>query len=174
MTAAAWPYVRTAGRRLVRERPADLIVRVHPLFIAPVIKALGENRAPFLSLATDLMTTHSLWYHRGVDLCLVPTEAAAQRALACGMRPNQVRVVGLPVARRFCQPRRDPAQLRQALGWPIDRPMVLVVGGGEGMAPVDRFPGLDGGTSAGRKRPPDIGGRGSGGSDDPRAVRDWR
>ncbi|MGH2606164.1 MAG: MGDG synthase family glycosyltransferase [Anaerolineales bacterium] len=136
LTAAAWPYVRTAVRRLVRERPADLIVCVHPLFIAPVIKALGGNRAPFLTLVTDLMTTHALWYHRGVDLCLVPTEAAAQRALACGLRPNQVRVVGLPVARRFCQPRRDPARLRQELGWPIDRPMVLVVGGGEGMGPV--------------------------------------
>lgn len=136
LTAAAWPYVRTAVRRLVRERPADLIVSVHPLFIAPVIKALTEDRPPFLTVVTDLMTTHALWYHRQVDLCLVPTEGAGQRALKCGLRPDQVRVVGLPVARRFCLPRRDPTPLRQSLGWPTDRPMVMVVGGGEGMGPV--------------------------------------
>lgn len=136
LTAAAWPYVRTAVRRLVRERPADVIVSVHPLFIAPVIKALGEDRPPFLTLVTDLMTTHALWYHRRVDLCMVATEAARRRALECGLNPEQVSVVGLPVARRFCQPRRDPAPLRQALGWPTDRPTVLVVGGGEGMGPV--------------------------------------
>jgi 1,2-diacylglycerol 3-beta-galactosyltransferase len=136
LTAAAWPYVRSAVRKLVRERPSDVILTVHPLFNAPVIKALGASRPPFLTVVTDLVTTHALWYHRLVDLCLVPTEAAGQRALECGLLPEQVRVVGLPVARRFCQPPGDPARLRKELGWPTDLPMVLVVGGGEGMGPV--------------------------------------
>jgi 1,2-diacylglycerol 3-beta-galactosyltransferase len=136
LTAAAWPYVRTAVRRLVRERPADVVVTVHPLFNAPLIKALGVPRPPFLTVVTDLVTTHALWYHRQVDLCLVPTAAARERALECGLLPDQVRVVGLPVAQRFCQPLGDPIELRQELGWPINIPMVLVVGGGEGMGPV--------------------------------------
>lgn len=136
LTAAAWPYVRSAVRKLVRERPSDVILSVHPLFNAPVIKALGASRPPFLTVVTDLVTTHALWYHRLVDLCLVPTEAARQRALECGLLPEQVRVVGLPVARRFCQPPGDPVRLRVELGWPTDLPMVLVVGGGEGMGPV--------------------------------------
>jgi 1,2-diacylglycerol 3-beta-galactosyltransferase len=136
LTAAAWPYVRAAARRLVLEQAPDLAVSVHPLLNAPVIKALGKSHPPFLTVVTDLVTTHALWYHRRVSLCLVPTEQARERALACGLRPDQVQVAGLPVSWRFCQPPGDPERLRAALGWPADRPMVLLVGGGEGMGPL--------------------------------------
>ncbi len=136
MTGIAWPYVRAASRRLLAETKPDLVVSVHPVLVAPVIRALGHDRPPVLTIVTDLVTTHALWYHHRVDLCLVPTESARQRALAFGMRPEQVDVVGLPVSERFCQPVSDPLRLRQELGWPPDRPMVLVVGGGEGMGPL--------------------------------------
>jgi 1,2-diacylglycerol 3-beta-galactosyltransferase len=136
LTAAAWPYVRAAARRLVVEQAPDLAVSVHPILNAPVIKALGRPGPPFLTVVTDLVTTHALWYHRRVSLCLVPTEQARERALACGLQPGQVRVVGLPVSWRFCQPPGDRSRLRGELGWPADRPMVLLVGGGEGMGPM--------------------------------------
>jgi 1,2-diacylglycerol 3-beta-galactosyltransferase len=136
LTGIAWPYVRAAARRLLADTKPDLVVSVHPVLVAPVIRALGRDRPPVLTVVTDLVTTHALWYHHRVDLCLVPTESARQRALAFGMRPEQVDVVGLPVSERFCQPVSDPLRLRQELGWPPDRPMVLVVGGGEGMGPL--------------------------------------
>ncbi len=136
LTGIAWPYVRAASARLIAETHPDLVVSFHPILLAPVIRALGHDRPPVLTVVTDLVTTHALWYHHRVDLCLVPTESARQRALAFGMRPEQVRVVGLPVSERFCQPAPDPVRLRQELGWPTDRPMVLVVGGGEGMGPL--------------------------------------
>jgi 1,2-diacylglycerol 3-beta-galactosyltransferase len=135
LTTATWPYVRRAVRRLVAEQPADLIFSVHPAFNGPLIKAMGSQRPPYMIMVTDLVTTHALWFNNRVDMCLVPTEAARQRGLENGLRPDQVRVVGLPVARRFCQPAGDPIALRSELGWPQDRPMVLVVGGGEGMGP---------------------------------------
>jgi 1,2-diacylglycerol 3-beta-galactosyltransferase len=68
----------------------------------------------------------------------VPTEAAYQRALLSGLKTEQVKVVGLPVADRFCQPIGDKKALRQKLGWPQDRPVVLLVGGGEGMGPLEK------------------------------------
>jgi 1,2-diacylglycerol 3-beta-galactosyltransferase len=136
LTVASWPYVRAAARRLVREQQADLVVSVHPLLVSPILAAYGRTRPPFLTVVTDLVSTHALWYHPGVDLCLLPTEAAHQRALRYGMPPERLRVVGLPVGARFCAPPGDPAALRATLGWPLDRPMVLVVGGGEGMGPL--------------------------------------
>jgi 1,2-diacylglycerol 3-beta-galactosyltransferase len=42
----------------------------------------------------------------------------------------------LPVASRFCQPLGNRRRLQADLGWPEDRPVVLVVGGGEGMGPL--------------------------------------
>jgi 1,2-diacylglycerol 3-beta-galactosyltransferase len=136
LTGASWPYVRRSVSRLVSEQPAEVIVSVHPLLIDPVIRALGSPRPPFLTVVTDLVSTHALWFHRQVDLCVVPTPAARVRAMQFGLRPDQVRVVGLPVARRFSQPHGDPARLRQMLGWPEDRPVVLLTGGGEGMGPI--------------------------------------
>jgi len=136
ITTATWPYVKPAVRRLVEEQPADLIVSVHPLLTGPLLKALGSNRPPFIVVVTDLVSAHAAWYQRQVDLCLVPTEAARWRALEFGMRPDQVRVIGLPVARPFCMPGADRRAIRAELGWPDDRPMVLLVGGGEGMGPL--------------------------------------
>lgn len=137
ITASAWPMVRHNIRRLVHNNPSDLIVSVHPLANAPVLRALGRNRPPFITVVTDLVTTHALWYHRRVDLCIVPTEEARQRAFLCGLRPEQVKVIGLPVAQKFCQPASDKKLLRDQLGWPQDLPVVLLVGGGEGMGPLD-------------------------------------
>jgi 1,2-diacylglycerol 3-beta-galactosyltransferase len=136
LTTLIWPYVRRASQRLVAEVSADLFVSFHPLLIAPTLKALGSTRPPFFAVVTDLVTGHSLWYHHRLDLCFLPTEEAERRALVNGMRPERLRVVGLPVAERFCAPPGDRAQLRADLGWPLDRPMVLVVGGGEGMGPL--------------------------------------
>jgi 1,2-diacylglycerol 3-beta-galactosyltransferase len=138
LTASTWPYVRHAILTLIAQHPSDLIVSVHPLANAPTLRALGKQRPPFITVVTDLVTTHALWYHRRTDLCLVPTEAAYQRALVFGLMPEQVRVVGLPVADRFCQPLGDRKALRKRLGWPLDLPAILLIGGSEGMGPLEK------------------------------------
>lgn len=133
-----WPYVRQRIGELVRQHPSDLIVSVHPLATAPVLRALGENHTPFITVVTDLVTTHALWYNRRTDLCLVPTEAAGARAIKFGLKTEQVRVVGLPVAERFCTPMGNKEEIRARLGWPQDKPVILLVGGGDGMGPLKR------------------------------------
>jgi 1,2-diacylglycerol 3-beta-galactosyltransferase len=138
ITSSLWPYVRNSARQLVSQNPSDLIVSVHPLANAPVLTALGKDRPPFVTVVTDLVTTHALWYHRKADLCLVPTQPAFDKALENGLDPQKVKVVGLPVADRFCQPAGDPKELRRRLGWPLNRPVVLLVGGGDGMGPIKK------------------------------------
>jgi 1,2-diacylglycerol 3-beta-galactosyltransferase len=138
MVEGAYPYLRRKLRKVINQYPADMIVSMHPLANDPFLHALGKSRPPFITVVTDLVTTHALWYHPGVDLCIVPTEAAYQRALLAGMQPGQVKVVGLPVADRFCQPTGDKKALRQKLRWPQDELLVLLVGGGEGMGPLEK------------------------------------
>jgi len=135
---SAWPYVRHAIRELVSRHPCDLLVSVHPLAAAPTLRALGGQHPPFITVVTDLVTTHAFWYHRQSDLCLVPTEAARQRAIRNGLRPDIVQVVGLPVADRFCHPPANKSSLRKQYGWPVDRTLILLVGGGEGMGPLEK------------------------------------
>jgi 1,2-diacylglycerol 3-beta-galactosyltransferase len=133
LTATLWPWVQNAARQLVREHPADLILNFHPLFNAPVLRALGKRRPPFITVVTDLVSTHALWFHRRTDLCFVPTDLARYRGLMHGLPPERIQVVGLPVKKRFCVPPGDKAALRGRLGWPADLPLILLVGGAEGM-----------------------------------------
>jgi 1,2-diacylglycerol 3-beta-galactosyltransferase len=136
MTASLWPLMRSTMTRLVKLHPADLIVTVHPLANTAALKALGSRRPPFYTIVTDLVTTHALWFDTRADRILVPTELARARALAYHMPPEKLEVVGLPVAIRYCAPVGDKKALRIQLGWPADMPIVLLVGGGEGMGPL--------------------------------------
>lgn len=136
VTSTMWPLVRQAARRLLQEHPADLLVSVHPLGNSFFLKALGNQRPPFITVVTDMVTTHALWYDKRADLIFVPTRLARQRALEYGMSPEKVIVAGQPISQRYAQPEKDKPTLRRKLGWPEDKFTVLMVGGGEGMGPL--------------------------------------
>jgi 1,2-diacylglycerol 3-beta-galactosyltransferase len=125
--------------RLVREHPADVMVSVHALFSRPVMHALHASRRyrpPFVTVITDLVSTHAFWYEPDVERCLVPTEAAYQRGRRFGLRPEQLRLTGLPVHPRFVTGRLERSAARHKLGWDPVRPAVLLSGGADGMGPV--------------------------------------
>ncbi len=134
--ATMWPVAARTARNIIRNHPSDLVVTVHPLAVSWILKALGKNRPPFITVVTDMVTTHALWFDQRSDLIMVPTEIARQKAIQYGMDPEIVRVVGQPVARKYCLPSGDKAALREKLGWPVDKFIVLAVGGGEGMGPL--------------------------------------
>ena len=70
----AWPYIRRAIYRLMEEHPCDLIVCVHPLMNTPVLRTLRNRSNPFVTVVTDLVSTHAAWYDSRADLIIVPTE----------------------------------------------------------------------------------------------------
>jgi 1,2-diacylglycerol 3-beta-galactosyltransferase len=136
MTSTLWPYVRRAARRLVKEHPADLLVSVHPLANSFFLRALGKNRPPFVTVVTDMVSTHALWFDKRADLILVPTRMARDSALENHMSPEKVRVAGQPISERHCQAGCDKPSLREKFGWPVNKFTVLLVGGGDGMGPL--------------------------------------
>ncbi len=128
-----WPYVRRSLDRLLVEHPCDLVVSVHQLINNPVSQAVKKYKVPFVTVVTDLVSTHAAWYCTHADLVLVPTAAAYKRGRGFGLKPEQLVVAGMPVAERFCHPSGDRGLLRQKLNWRKDLPVVVLVGGGEGM-----------------------------------------
>lgn len=136
MTSTFWPIVRRAARRLVKEHPADLLVSVHPLANSFLLRALGKNRPPFVTVVTDMVSTHALWFDKRADLILVPTRMARDSAIENHMSPEKVRVAGQPISERHCQAGCDKPSLREKFGWPADKFTVLLVGGGDGMGPL--------------------------------------
>jgi len=131
-------YWRRGLQRLFREHPADLVIGVHSILTRPVMKALRyvPNPPPFVSVVTDLMSTHAFWYDPGVTRCLVPTPQAYERGLQFGLQPHQLRLTGLPIHPKFLEDLTSKAEARRALGLCEDLPLVLLVSGGEGMGPL--------------------------------------
>ncbi|MEW6400342.1 MAG: glycosyltransferase [Chloroflexota bacterium] len=136
ITASVWPYVRRSIKAMLKSHPADLIVTVHPFANIFALKALGWIRPPFFTVVTDIVTTHALWFDKRADRIFVPSQAARLRGLDLGVPDEKLKVVGFPVADRYCRPAGNKQELREKLGWPVDKPVILVVGGGDGMGPL--------------------------------------
>ena len=138
--SALWPYIRLPLYRLIRKHPCDLFISVHPLVNEPLLRALKnkKNSTPYMVVVTDLVSTHVAWFNNKSSKVIVPTPQAVTSARLAGLEKNKIQVIGLPVADKFCHPVKDRTALRKKLGWPVDLPIVLMVGGGEGMVPLDK------------------------------------
>jgi len=136
--SAFWPYIRFGMYKMLREHPGDLYVSVHPLINIPFLRAMRkrEDTTPYMIVVTDLVSSHTAWFAKEADLISIPTEQARKPAEYAGIDPQKLKVIGLPVADRFCKPPGDKKALRKILGWPQDKTMILLVGGGEGMGPL--------------------------------------
>lgn len=125
-------------RQIAEQYPADVVVSVHSVITRPTMDAYNSllKRPPFITVVTDLVSTHMFWYDRRVERTLVPTEAAFERGLQSGLRPESMRITGLPVDPRFLNQLTDQDEARAELGWEPDKPTILMVAGGEGMGPL--------------------------------------
>jgi 1,2-diacylglycerol 3-beta-galactosyltransferase len=135
-TRAAYPLVRRQIAAAFAPDWPDIVISVHPLQIVIPLRVLRElgNPAPFVTVVTDPVTPPLAWFCPETDLTVVATEPARDSAIACGVSPERVRLLGLPVRRAFSTiwGRPKPAA-RAQLGLDPYRPLVLLTGGGAGI-----------------------------------------
>lgn len=132
--------VRSAHRVMDDHRP-DLIISVHPLMQRVCMLAMAQRpqRIPFVTVVTDLTTAHPLWFHREVDAVYVASENTREMALKAGIAPDHIHLLGLPIRPAFARPPRPKADLRSELRMALELPAVLLMGGGEGVGPVEEI-----------------------------------
>jgi 1,2-diacylglycerol 3-beta-galactosyltransferase len=128
-------------RRFLENWPPHVIIAVYPLYTRAVAEIGRElsHHFPMVTVVTDLVSVHTAWFQRSVDLCLVPTDAVSEKALQNGMTPQQVKVTGIPVHPRLVHEPADRAALRATLGWDAQRPTALILGGGAGIGPIEEI-----------------------------------
>lgn len=138
---AASALIARGVEKGLRKYQPDIIVSVHPLMQHIPIRIMKSRDLPrkilFTTVITDLNTCHPTWFHENVVRCYCPTTEVAKRALDEGLGPSQICVYGLPVRPSFCKVIRPKAELRKELGMDQNLPAVLLMGGGEGMGPVE-------------------------------------
>jgi 1,2-diacylglycerol 3-beta-galactosyltransferase len=133
-------YMANARRfkRMARENPVDVVVCVHSVIARPSLRAWQSlpERPPFVTVVTDLVTTHMFWYDADADLTMVPTQTAYDRGLQAGLLPEKMKLTGLPVNPGFMAKLVGKEQARDNLGWQQGKVTILMVAGGDGMGPL--------------------------------------
>ncbi len=129
---AAAPFVDK-----VRAMALDVVVCTH--FMPPEIlgrmKEKGRLRAPIVSVVTDF-EAHAFWLEDSVDRYCVAFDHTKARLAARGVPEREIHVTGIPVGARFAAP-PTKAQARKRLGLGLKGPVLLVLGGGFGMGPLE-------------------------------------
>lgn len=90
---------------------------------------------PVMGVVTDFLV-HPFWIYRNIDAYAVATPEMRATLIARGIDPARIAVDGIPIDPRFGDRSRTRAELREQLGLPGHRPVILVMGGGLGLGPV--------------------------------------
>ena len=127
--------LRGLVRVVERERP-DAIVCTHFLPVEALYPIRGRGRldVPLHVVITDF-TAHPLWAYPHVDRYFVASEQVAEELSGHGVPSERIEVTGIPVDPRFAQPHGREV-VRARFGFPLERPLVLVMGGGGGVGPM--------------------------------------
>ena len=117
-------------RSIVKSYRPAAIVSTHPFYLAPlnVYLTLRNLPIPFLTVVTDLTDIHRLWFNRGADYLLLPTQEACQHNLTRHFSADRLQVTGVPVNPAFVKETRPSDEIRTELGWTPGVMTVLVVG----------------------------------------------
>ena len=126
-------------RRLIEWYKPELIVctQAFPCVAMAEYKRSRKVDIPIVGIVTDY-GVHSYWVDADVDLYVVPTEESKERLVELGVSGSRVEVLGIPVNPRFYVP-LDQDKVRCRLGIDGAKPVVLIIGGGQGMISMEEI-----------------------------------
>lgn len=137
-----WAHQFAAGNLrplLAREQP-DAVVCTHafPCGAMAEYKRSFGDAPPVVGVVTDF-AVHAFWIHETIDAYAVATPAVRDVMIARGIDPGRVAASGIPVRPEFVPRPQSIDALRERLNLPRDRRVVLMMGGGLGIAPLERM-----------------------------------
>jgi processive 1,2-diacylglycerol beta-glucosyltransferase len=135
-----WIHQFTAGnlRALMLELRPDVVICTHafPCGVMAEYKKLYGDAPPVVGVVTDFVV-HAFWIHANIECYAVATEEMRHTLVARGVPRERIVVSGIPVNPAFGDPHPDRTSLRERLGLPVDRSIVLLMGGGLGIGPLE-------------------------------------
>jgi processive 1,2-diacylglycerol beta-glucosyltransferase len=137
-----WAHQFTADnlRALLLDERPDAVVCTHafPCGAMAEYKRRFTDAPPVVAIVTDF-AVHGFWIHRNIDGYVVATPAMRDALLARHVRRDKIAVTGIPVRPEFAPSDEPQDRLRERLDLPRDRYVALLMGGGLGIAPLERM-----------------------------------
>lgn len=123
---------------LKKHNPQALVcTQAVPCSLFAAEKRRGHLAIPLIAVMTDF-ALHAYWVHPEVDLYCVATEEERRYLIQQGLPATQIAVTGIPISPDFL--RHTPSvQAREKLGLDPKSPTLLVMGGSQGLGPIQEM-----------------------------------
>ncbi len=124
---------------LFDEFQPDAIVctQAFPCGLAADYKTTHKLGVIVIGVLTD-HAPHAYWVHEGVDYYVVPSEEEKVAFIGRGVPEEKIRVFGIPLDEKFSIS-HDKITICQKLGLDPVIPIVLIMGGGQGLGPIKKI-----------------------------------
>lgn len=123
------------GRLFERYRPdAVVCTQAFPCGMIADYKISKGLTTPLIGVLTDY-SPHSFWINEGVDYYVVPSAEVKERFLKKGVPADSIKVYGIPIRSKFAR-QLDCVPIAQQLGLDVTLPIILIMGGGQGLGPI--------------------------------------
>lgn len=78
---------------------------------------------------------HSYWIYDNVDMYFVPSEETRERFISSGIPEDRIKLTGIPIEPKFKKV-TDKRKIRGSLGFSPTEPIILIMGGSQGIGPI--------------------------------------
>jgi UDP-N-acetylglucosamine:LPS N-acetylglucosamine transferase len=122
--------------RLLQEKNPDILIITSQYMVAPLAYALSRKKSKPLTFVGNIdpgTCCVPLWFDDDIDCHLIPTPEAMTAYKRYGRNPERAIPARLVVRRAFLDAaKREKAEVRRALGWDMERYIILFAGSREG------------------------------------------
>ncbi len=123
-------------KTLLEEFKPDVVgcTQAFPCGMVADYKKTFSSHLPLFGILTDYLP-HSYWFYDTVDYYIVPSKPAMERFILAGVTEKNIREFGIPIDHRF-KNSLDKEEICARLNLDKDIPIILVMGGGQGMGSI--------------------------------------
>ena len=123
-------------KQILAGTPSKIII-FHFFLIKPVLRILRKNnlKTPVTVVVTDPFTAHPFWFLEKTPKFIVFSENLKQHFIKKGIQPENISVFPFILDEKFTRPLNPilSQSIKKNLGFDINKKLVLILGGGDGI-----------------------------------------
>lgn len=134
-------HKRSRGKikHLVESRNCKVVIcsQAFPCGLVADYKRHCQTDIKLIAVVTDFIP-HSYWVYEEVDYYIVGSDDAKNFLLNKGVSLEKIKQLGIPIDPKFTYA-LDKKAIAEELGISLDRPVILIMGGGRGLGPIKQM-----------------------------------
>lgn len=114
----------------------NAVICTHPFSCSILSHIKRDLNIPIFAILTDY-DVHAYWIHHQIDGYFVGSQEMKSQMNLMGVSDDKINVTGIPIDEEFYI-KKDKNEIRRKLGFEVDRPLVMVMGGGLGLGNIKK------------------------------------